>query len=934
MDFDDLLANTVELLRTYPEVLEHYQRRFRTCSSTSTRTPTGSRTTSSAARRRRTATSASSATATSASRRARWCAPRGEVAHRAGRRSATRCSAPRRRPAAAPVDRDGVKVGRCRRAPRHRGARPEAAPCAGTPAPHRARPHRPCPADQWLVYLMERADRGYRIGRDHDRPLRRPRRADLGFRVRVNQEHGDTLWILQVCATPPPRPPYWETCFAADYGLPTACFHGVGSAPRRWTKSGIERLYAELDTETRAKQLMDDLLPPPGLPAPPPPERRSSPDAQPHDVLRSAHGRSGPPGAVVARTGLTSPALRSTAGFNVRPGDSPAPTASRPSRKDYAEAVELARAAARRRWPRHPPSGASRRRHLRPHPALAPAAGHERARAEPRTATSRSSVDVVEVRHTRVPSTTSRSTRTHTYVADGVLVHNSIYRFRGADMRNILEFEKAFPDGHRGRCSSRTTGPPRPSSTPPTRSSPTTWPASPRSSGPTGHGRAPSSATTPTTRPTRPSGSPTRSPCTTAASRWGDCAVFYRTNAQSRVLEEYLIRAGIPYKVVGGTRFYDRREVKDAVAYLQAAVNPADEVSVKRVLNVPKRGVGDSTVGRARRLGRQPRAHLHRRAAAGRRRRRRRPGRQGHRGLPRAARRAQRQPRRGPRAAARGGARAHRLRRRARGRALHRGRGPHREPGRAGGRRPRVRVRRRVPRADQPGGRHRRARRRRVRRSLLMTLHAAKGLEFPVVFLIGLEDGVFPHVRSLGDPDELEEERRLAYVGITRARERLHLTHAWARTLYGATQYNPPSRFLDEIPSTLVTEVQGRRRASRSGGSWGGRSARSSRDDHDEPEAGSSAAGARPRRGQPGAGPAGGRPRAPRRRRPARLLGGRADRGRGPGAQGGRGRAPQEVGRGRDPRHRRPGGQERGPDPLPDGGEKRLLLAWAPVERA
>src|SRR3977135_2835409 len=84
---------------------------------------------------------------------------------------------------------------------------------------------------------------------------------------------------------------------------------------------------------------------------------------------------------------------------------------------------------------------------------------------------------------------------------------------------------------------------------------------------------------------------------------------------------------------------------------------------------------------------------------------------------------------------------------------------------------------------------------------VLMTLHAAKGLEFPSVFLIGMEDGVFPHLRSLGEPAELEEERRLAYVGITRARERLYLTNTWSRMLYGSTQYNPPRRFLDEIPS-------------------------------------------------------------------------------------------------------------------------------------
>jgi DNA helicase-2/ATP-dependent DNA helicase PcrA len=89
----------------------------------------------------------------------------------------------------------------------------------------------------------------------------------------------------------------------------------------------------------------------------------------------------------------------------------------------------------------------------------------------------------------------------------------------------------------------------------------------------------------------------------------------------------------------------------------------------------------------------------------------------------------------------------------------------------------------------------------------LMTLHAAKGLEFPAVFLVGLEDGVFPHLRSLGEPDQLEEERRLCYVGVTRARRRLYLSHAWCRTLFGSTQYNPPSRFLNEVPEQLTVMV-------------------------------------------------------------------------------------------------------------------------------
>jgi DNA helicase-2/ATP-dependent DNA helicase PcrA len=89
----------------------------------------------------------------------------------------------------------------------------------------------------------------------------------------------------------------------------------------------------------------------------------------------------------------------------------------------------------------------------------------------------------------------------------------------------------------------------------------------------------------------------------------------------------------------------------------------------------------------------------------------------------------------------------------------------------------------------------------------LMTLHSAKGLEYPVVFLIGLEDGVFPHTRSLGDPDELEEERRLCYVGITRAQQRLYLCHAWSRMMFGSTDYRPPSRFLDEIPAELTMTI-------------------------------------------------------------------------------------------------------------------------------
>jgi ATP-dependent DNA helicase UvrD/PcrA len=317
---------------------------------------------------------------------------------------------------------------------------------------------------------------------------------------------------------------------------------------------------------------------------------------------------------------------------------------------------------------------------------------------------------------------------------------------------------------------------------------------------------------------------------------FSDLAVFYRTNAQSRILEETLVRAGIPYRVVGGVRFYDRREVKDAMSYLRALVNPDDEVSWRRIVNVPKRGVGDTSVNKvsayAQEHGMTFRDALEKAGAAG----------VSGKAL-------------GGIAdlldilaevegAADGGVtpvlqavledtgylaelEAERsIEAEARLENLQELVGVCREfdealedgdvTGLAGIASGSVDGDAQTP--TVPGGLDR------VQAFLeavslvtdlddiegdkhavtLMTLHSAKGLEFPIVFLTGLEDGVFPHLRSLGDPDELEEERRLCYVGITRAQERLYLCHAWSRTLFGRTEFYPPSRFLSEIPEELV----------------------------------------------------------------------------------------------------------------------------------
>jgi DNA helicase-2/ATP-dependent DNA helicase PcrA len=302
--------------------------------------------------------------------------------------------------------------------------------------------------------------------------------------------------------------------------------------------------------------------------------------------------------------------------------------------------------------------------------------------------------------------------------------------------------------------------------------------------------------------------------------RWGDVAVFYRTNAQSRVLEEQLMRADIPYKVVGGTRFYDRKEIKDAVAYLRAVVNPVDEVSVKRVLNEPKRGVGATSIGK---LDGYATAHgmsfidaLRRADDAG-------VGGTATRGigafltlLDDVADLATGSP--GPlleqlleRSGYLDQLEAERtIESEGRLENLAELVGAASEADTVDEFLEQISLVSDVDSLDDDST-----------SVVLMTLHSAKGLEFPVVFLIGLEDGVFPHLRSLTEPDQLEEERRLAYVGITRARRRLYLTHAWSRTLFGGTQYNPPSRFLDEIPSGLVRDVEGHRRASRGGRTYG-----------------------------------------------------------------------------------------------------------------
>ncbi|PTX48893.1 DNA helicase-2/ATP-dependent DNA helicase PcrA [Melghirimyces profundicolus] len=298
---------------------------------------------------------------------------------------------------------------------------------------------------------------------------------------------------------------------------------------------------------------------------------------------------------------------------------------------------------------------------------------------------------------------------------------------------------------------------------------------------------------------------------------YNDFAVLYRTNAQSRVMEEVLMKSNIPYRMVGGLKFYERKEIKDLLAYLRLIVNPDDDLSLRRVINVPRRGIGAATVDKIAGFAGEQEISMYRALLE-----------VEEIGLSRRFIR--------PLTAFTGLVRdlnamleylsASELTEEVLERSGYREELKKEDT---------VEAASRLENIDEFLSVTREFEEKNEDKSLvsfltelalisdvdtledgdgegedavtLMTLHSAKGLEFPQVFLTGLEDGIFPHNRTLDDPEELEEERRLAYVGITRAQKKLYLTRARTRMLFGQTQANPPSTFLREIPEQLVEPV-------------------------------------------------------------------------------------------------------------------------------
>ncbi|OPY57325.1 MAG: ATP-dependent DNA helicase PcrA [Pelotomaculum sp. PtaU1.Bin035] len=295
---------------------------------------------------------------------------------------------------------------------------------------------------------------------------------------------------------------------------------------------------------------------------------------------------------------------------------------------------------------------------------------------------------------------------------------------------------------------------------------------------------------------------------------YGDFAVLYRTHAQSRVIEENFVRTGLPYTIIGGLKFYDRKEIKDVLAYLRVILNHYDTVGLARIINIPKRGIGQASFSKitvfARELDISPVEALERLAEIS--------------GL-----------------SAKGRSNGKELGKLIRdlsersaeltvtelARAVIENTGYQKELLEENTVESRTRLENLAEFLSATGEFDRQAEENNLQGFLenialvtdldkygqetdqvaLMTLHSAKGLEFPVVFLIGMEEGVFPHSRVLTEPGEMEEERRLCYVGVTRAKEKLYLVHCWKRNIYGTTRYNQPSRFIEEIPPHLVSRA-------------------------------------------------------------------------------------------------------------------------------
>jgi DNA helicase-2/ATP-dependent DNA helicase PcrA len=674
--------------------------------------------------------------------------------------------------------------------------------------------------DQHLTYLMWRREKGFRVGTTRTQPAGQSG-ATSGLAARSGQEHADATWVLGAHATEA-EARVQELSVSLRFGIPTLPFVArKGSVNGRvHDQRAIDSVLAAVDSFGNGLRVLREL----GLSLDHPHQLPPGSEGRRRNVTITLCGdrRGGTPVHTIAVSGRDEGAREAlrVAGFEVRPAK--AGSASwryETCVEDYRAALDIADRIGRvlpvsHRHLARFGDGDGRRNSLPFMPAASVRPGMVMFAQD-------GSFDVVEsvsrVRLTR-PVYDLDVEHTHNFVAGGLVTHNSIYGFRGADIRNILDFEDFYNDAHVVKLEQNY------------RSTQTILSAA-NAVVSNNRGRKSKALWTDAGE-----GDPIRVReladehaearfvaaevqrlVDEGASR-AEIAVFYRTNAQSRVLEDMLVRAQIGYQVIGGTKFYERAEIRDAMQYLTFLVNPQDAGAFTRIANSPRRGLGATSLGRVLTHADTMGITIWEAAETP----------ESVPGLGTAAQKAlgrfmstmERLRERVETGAPVGDLLDETLRESGYMEALEAERTIEAQ-GRMENLEELVRVAREYDSLNREGEEYGLgeflqqisllAETDNLRDDeglvTLMTIHNAKGLEFPIVFIIGMEDGVFPHSRAL-DEGGVEEERRLAYVGITRAMRELTLTWARRRNAFGAEGFGIRSRFIDELPQELTDQAQ------------------------------------------------------------------------------------------------------------------------------
>lgn len=672
---------------------------------------------------------------------------------------------------------------------------------------------------RYYVYLMYAENKGYRIGLA--KSLRTTgKKQTVGLQVRANQERADRMWVLKVCDSRADAQ-FYESLYSYQYGIPMMVFHAYNNRGMEIQQSQIDHLYTSIDTEKRAKKLMGDL----GI-------SYDYPHLLPQAMTRNGTKRVNVNVVLFGdkRCSVSSPwsasrisantsqaedlAFFEQVGYSVRAGRADT-YRSEVHNLDFAR-IERSLAALR--------NSSEGKLQIHKYGFLTnskfdfmPASQLHPGMALPVLKDGKLVDDeIVSVKRAPYEGKVYDLDieKVHNYIADGVVGHNSIYSWRGANFQNILDFEKDYPSAtvvkleQNYRSTKRILDAAQAVITKNrTRSNKKLW---------TNAGDGPGIGIINVYNEIQEAEWVVRQIRELAQiekRELYDFAVLYRTNAQSRSLEEGFLRAGLPYKIVGGTRFYERKEIKDALAYLRFVYQPDDPISFGRIINLPPRGLGEVTLSRLEAWRVQQNLSILE-----------------------SLQRATDCPGLQPKAVAAltnfanliDGLRAQ-VEKLAVGPLLNlvikrSGYLSHLDDGSITAADRVENVKELLSVAETYNELNLEAFLEEIaliadldnysestNAVTLMTLHAAKGLEFPVVFIAGVEEGIFPHAQSLFDTAQMEEERRLCYVGMTRARQRLFLLHANSRLLYGQTNHNPPSRFLLDIPPELQA----------GGGEWG-----------------------------------------------------------------------------------------------------------------